>query len=164
MNDKSDLNRRDFHRLTVAAFGGALAGTMAGCGDSKPAAPPAAPKGPSTTSAAPPSGGVDVAATDKEIHVCRGLNSCKGKGADGQNSCAGQGTCATSKHHGCGGENECKGLGGCGDTVAQNECKTKGGCHVPLMAFAWETARKNFELKMKGEDKPVGEAPPEKKK
>lgn len=162
MHDKTDLNRRDFNKLTMAAFGGALAGTMAGCGDGKPAAPPAALKGQSAD-AGPVAGGAEVAATEKDIHVCRGLNSCKGKGADGQNACAGQGTCATAKHHACGGENECKGLGGCGDDVAQNDCKSKGGCHVPLMEFAWEKARKNFELKMKETGKPVGEAPAAKK-
>jgi hypothetical protein len=162
MDDRTDLNRRDFHRLTMAAFGGALAGTMTGCGEDKPAAPATAPKGQSSA-ATDAAAGTEVAASNKEVHLCRGLNSCKGNGADGKNDCAGHGTCATAKHHACGGENECKGLGGCGDDVGQNECKGKGGCHVPLMEFAWEKARKNFEAKMKAADKPFGEAPPAKK-
>ena len=28
-------------------------------------------------------------------HACKGLNSCKGQGADGKNSCKGKGSCAT---------------------------------------------------------------------
>ena len=36
-------------------------------------------------------------ATDpqKPKHACKGLNSCKGQGADGKNSCKGKGSCAT---------------------------------------------------------------------
>ena len=80
-----------------------------------------------------------------EVHLCRGLNECKGQGKDGQNSCRGQGTCATAKEHGCGTQNDCKGLGGCGETVGANDCKGQGGCHVPLMDAAWETLRKKKE-------------------
>ena len=41
--DPQELNRRDFHRLTMAAVGGVLAGTVTGCGgDAPPVAPPKA--------------------------------------------------------------------------------------------------------------------------
>lgn len=163
--DRSDLSRRDFNKLTMAAFGGVLAGAAAGCGEAdkgKPTAPTGSTGGKPADSEK--KSDPDVASADgKEVHLCRGLNTCKGKGADGKNECAGQGECATAKHHACGGDNECKGLGGCGEDVGQNECKTKGGCHVPLMDFAWEKARKRLADKMKAEDKPLGEAPPKKK-
>lgn len=31
----------------------------------------------------------------QEKHACKGLNSCKGKGADGKNDCKGKGSCRT---------------------------------------------------------------------
>ena len=31
----------------------------------------------------------------KEKHACKGLNSCKGQGADGKNDCKGKGSCRT---------------------------------------------------------------------
>lgn len=143
--DQQELNRRDFHRLTMAAFGGALAGTMAGCGEeNKPAAGGGAGK--------------------SEPHGCRGLNACKNQGANGKNDCAGQGTCATKEwHHSCHAANACKGQGGCGDSPLQNECKGKGECSIPLMGPAWETARKHFLEQMEKEGKKVGEAPPKAK-
>src|SRR5258708_2128644 len=128
-----ELDRRDFHKLTTAALGGLAAGTILGC--SKKGAP---------GGMAPSRGGETVPAK-AEIHLCRGLNECKGQGKDGKNTCRGQGTCATAKEHTCGGQNECKGLGGCGETVGANECKEKGGCHVPLMDDAWTTLRKKKE-------------------
>lgn len=36
-----------------------------------------------------------AAASVKEKHACKGLNSCKGKGADGKNECKGKGSCRT---------------------------------------------------------------------
>lgn len=33
----------------------------------------------------------------KEKHACKGMNSCKGQGADGKNACKGHGSCATNK-------------------------------------------------------------------
>ena len=33
--------------------------------------------------------------TAKEKHACKGLNSCKGQGADGKNECKGKGSCRT---------------------------------------------------------------------
>jgi hypothetical protein len=166
--DNPELNRRDFHRLTMAAFGGVVAGTLAGCGDEekKPAATGTSPGGAGaagTAPGAPKTGGEEVAATG-EPHACRGLNACKGQGADGKNDCAGQGACATKAwHHSCSGQNDCKGQGGCGDNPTQNDCKGKGGCHVPLMDSVWDAARKHFEEKMQNDNKAFGAAPQKKK-
>lgn len=140
------LKRREFHRLTAAAFGGLLAGT----------------------------GGIAVAQEKKEEesklkvdpalllaepHVCRGLNTCKGKGQGEQNACAGQGACAVVKEHSCNGENDCKGMGGCGGYPGQNTCKGKGHCAVPLKKETWAIARKQLEHLMADMGKKVGEAP-----
>src|SRR6185369_17683680 len=140
------LDRRDFHKLTSAALGGLAAGSILGCGKSG-GGPAAKPTGDATTLA------------KAEVHLCRGLNDCKGQGKDGQNSCRGQGTCATAKEQSCGGQNECKGLGGCGETVGANECKTHGGCHVPLMESAWETLRKKKETEWAEKKVEAGAAP-----
>lgn len=139
-----ELNRRDFQRLSMAALGGAVAGAELG-----------------------------YAADDKEKeeknpllsdpHVCRGINTCKGKGADKKNACAGQGTCATAKAHSCHGENDCKGQGGCEAKPGENACKGKGKCGVPLSNRAWDKARKRFEELMKKEGKKFGNPPPKKK-
>ena len=77
--DVSKMNRRDFQRLTAAAFGGVVSGVVSGSLMIGPA----------------------IAADDEakslldEPHVCRGLNACKGKGGCGatkaKNACAGQG-------------------------------------------------------------------------
>lgn len=155
----SELNRRTFHRLSIAALGGVVSGALAGCGDPPAVAPPSAGKGGDK----PGESNVDIFASD--VHVCRGLNTCKGKGAEGANECAGQGDCATpSTHHSCGGENECKGQGGCGETAARNSCKGQGKCHVPLMASAWKDARSFFESEMKKANKEFGAAPAKQKK
>jgi hypothetical protein len=141
------LNRRDFSKLTLAALGGAVAGTAMGA--------------------------KALMAEDKEekkeekkkeAHVCRGLNSCKGNGGDGKNACAGQGICATTKGQECGGQNACKNQGGCGETPGENACKGKGKCHVPLIDKAWMTARKRFEDRMKKAKKEFGPAPEKPKK
>jgi len=156
-----ELNRRDFPRLSMAAFGGALAGTMAGCGEEKKPAPaaPAGGAGPGRSQPAGGAGGAEVASTGAE-HGCRGLNACKNQGASGKNDCAGQGTCATASwHHTCGGSNACKGQGGCGENPLQNDCKGQGKCHIPLMEGTWEKAREHFVEQMKKEGKEVGEAP-----
>lgn len=159
MNEQ-ELNRRDFHRLTMAAFGGVVAGTVAGCGGEP--APNSAPELRTADTKAKPA--AEVADVTGEPHACRGLNSCKNQGSSGKNDCAGQGECATkSWEHSCGGENACKGQGGCGANATQNECKGKGGCHVPLMDSVWDKARKHFEEKMKEAGKEVGAAPPKKK-
>ncbi len=155
----SELNRRDFSKLTVAAFGGMLAGTAIGCGggEEKESTPPAT-GGTGSTEGETTDGGTDVAAAEK--HVCRGLNACKGQGADGKNACAGQGTCATAKPHSCHTHNECKGQGGCGETAGKNECAGKGECAVPLMEDTWKKVRAEFEEKRKAAGEPVGAAPP----
>jgi hypothetical protein len=123
-----EIDRRTFHQLTAAALSGIAAGSLAGCGGEKPAAKPA---------------GTATAVAD--VHLCRGLNDCKGRGKGGSNDCRGQGACATAKEHTCSGKNDCKGLGGCGGSEGANDCKGKGGCHVPLMDDAWDKLRKKME-------------------
>lgn len=152
MTDKPQPNRRDFNRLTLAAMGG----LVAGLGQASARADEQDEK----------------KEKKKEVHVCRGLNSCKGNGVevdldgDGKvdpNACAGQGACATAKHITCGGENDCKGQGGCGATPGENDCKGQGHCHVPLMDSAWKKARARFEARMKKDKKEFG-PPPAKEK
>ena len=150
---KSDLNRRDFAKLSAAAFGGMLAGTV-GCGkgDKPPADKPT---------------GDGESLLMKEPHVCRGLNACKGHGScktaandcKGKNACAGQGKCATAKAHECRGMNVCKGQGGCGEKPGENACSEKGACSVPLADDKWAKARAHFEAAMKKAGKNVGSAP-----
>ena len=136
------MNRRDFHRLTVAALGGVLAGAGLASAEDQPK--PKDPKKPLFL---------------QEPHICRGLNTCKGKGKGGKNDCAGQGACATVKAHTCSGDNECRGLGGCGNSPGENACKGKGECGVPMEDKAWAKARKRFEEEMKKVNKKVGSAP-----
>ena len=155
-----NLNRRTFHKLSLAALGGAVSGTLAGCGET-PA--PVTPPTTGTTPAGTPDTGTQVAATAGEGHLCRGLNNCKNQGADGKNACAGQGTCATKEwHNTCGGNNACKGRGGCGENPGLNSCKTEGGCHVPLMDDAWTKVRARMEEKWKKDGKEFGAAPAKK--
>lgn len=150
-------NRRDFHRWSVAAVGGLLAGTVTGCGEKG-----SAPTTPATTTPQVSAKTAD----DLEVHLCRGLNSCKGQGGcggiKGKNECAGHGGCATAERHTCGEQNTCKGLGGCGKNPGENECKGHGGCAVPLMDHAWKKVRAKFEEKMKTANKKFGDAPPAK--
>src|SRR5713226_4985834 len=135
------LSRRDFGKLTMAAFGGMVLGTTlagrAAEGDDKH----------------------DPSLLLGEKHVCRGLNTCKGKAKGGDNSCAGTGNCATAEAHSCKGDNTCKGQGGCGEYPGQNSCKGQGSCDVPLKEKTWKKARKAFEAQMKKAGKTVGEAP-----
>ncbi|QDV53157.1 hypothetical protein [Gimesia fumaroli] len=168
---RPDINRRDFNRLTIAAFGGMVAGSMTGC--QKPAPP--APKTPATDAEAGSStkdehdhdhagdADKDVSLLMKEPHVCRGLNTCKGTYAGVENDCAGLGACATVAEHACAGSNECKGQGGCGTNPGMNSCKGKGSCHIPLMEDAWKLARAEFEKAMEKAGKKVGPAPAAKK-
>ena len=154
---RPELNRRDFNRLTMAALGGMVAGTVAGCGgdDEEPAGGDPVTGGDPQTEA----DGHDVALLMEEPHVCRGLNTCKGKCVGEKNECAGQGTCATVSEHSCHETNECKGQGGCGEYPGQNSCKTKGECAVPLSDKAWATARPAFEEAMQAAGNDVGAAP-----
>src|SRR6266478_524912 len=140
----SDLNRRDFERLALAAFGGMVVGTQL----DRPAGAKDEEENPLLN--------------DK--HVCRGINTCKGKGKDKKNECAGQGICAVAKEHTCHKENECKGQGGCGKSPGENKCKGMGECGVPLSDKTWEKARKRFEELMKKKDKKFGPAPKKPKK
>ena len=57
-----------------------------------------------------------VAADGKlyDVHVCQGLNACKGQDITGSAAKAGEGLCATADPHVCSGQNHCKGQGGCG--------------------------------------------------
>lgn len=171
-----ELTRREFQALSAAALGGLLTGVLAGCGE-PPAVNPAGATGSGAKGTAD-KGAADKGTADKrpgsapeefdmlasEVHVCRGLNTCRGRGLGGENSCAGQGDCATpAAHHDCGGSNECKGQGGCGETAGRNSCQGQGGCHVPVMAYAWTDARKHFEAQMKRAGKEFGAAPAKKK-
>lgn len=97
-------------------------------------------------------------------HVCRGLNTCKAKGGDSKNTCAGKGVCATAEAHTCHAANQCKGQGGCGEHPGENACKAKGACNVPLKPAAWKKARAKFEELMKKDGKEFGPAPEPKKK
>ncbi len=134
------LSRRDFSKLTMAAFGGVLIGSaMSGRAADKKKHNPEL--------------------LTEEPHVCRGLNTCKSKGKGGENACAGQGKCATAEAHSCKGENACKGQGGCGQYPGQNTCKGEGECAVPLKDTVWKRARKAFEEQMAKAGKKVGEAP-----
>jgi hypothetical protein len=140
MFDSRDLSRREFARLSVAALAGLSVGSA-------------------RAFAADDTKKSEKSPLLSDPHVCRGLNTCKGKGADKTNSCAGTGTCATAKSHPCGGSNECKGQGGCGEKPGENACKGQGDCHVPLAKDAWKKARKRFEVLMKADNKTFGKAP-----
>jgi hypothetical protein len=155
------LDRRDFHKLTLAALSGIVAGA-AGCGK-QPSSQPTGTMAPTSEPSSPAA--TDVALSDAEQllldepHVCRGLNTCKGLGRGGDNACAGQGTCASVADHACAGQNECKGQGGCGTNPGFNACKGQGSCHVPLMDEIWSKARAAFEAAMQKSGKTVGPAP-----
>jgi hypothetical protein len=133
----SNLSRRDFGKLSAAALGGALLGSLA----------------------------LSASAADeesrllKEPHVCCGLNTCKGKNGGKDNDCAGTGHCASVKEHGCKGDNQCKGQGGCGEHPGENNCKGMGSCSVPLEAKSWKKARANYEAAMNKAGKKFGAAP-----
>ncbi len=150
-----DINRRDFTKLSMAVFGGMVAGATVGCGKGDQPQPKIIPSSPG------PGPVSDASAQQKELNACRGLNACKGQGKGGDNACAGQGLCATTKAHTCAGQNDCKFQGGCGEKPGANDCKTMGGCHVPLEGKeTWDKARALFEERMRAAGKQVGTAPP----
>jgi hypothetical protein len=164
--NRSDLNRRDFHKLSMAALGGLVTGTMAGCSREQPTPPvdAGAPTGTSAVSSGEaPAAGAELTEAQviltTEPHVCRGLNTCMNKGKSGENACAGQGTCHTANAHTCHYENKCKGQGGCGESYGQNACAMKGECAVPLNDGTWKKARAAFEAAMKAKGNEVGAAP-----
>ena len=115
-----------------------------------------------------------------ELHVCMGLNACKGHGRDGTGEMAGMGECATALHV-CHGSNECRGQGGCGYSGSAAEqakpgnqaCKWNGSCASPIEASrvasdgpykgtsVWKLARKIFETRMYEAGIPFGPSPDE---
>jgi hypothetical protein len=119
------MNSRDLARYLV--LGGVIAGLSAGTSlraDQTKS---------NTLSFNQSSQAVKMADTAKtaDKHACKGLNGCKGMGADGKNACKGQGSCASKEYkHSCAGLNACKGQGAGG----KNECKGKGSCAVPPKA------------------------------
>ena len=137
------VNRREFSKLTMAALGGLVAGVSL-----SHASPLAAAEGDSPLLEGP--------------NVCRGLNHTCANHKNGDNKCAGMGSCATAEAHTCAGENACKGQGGCGEHPGENSCKGKGKCAVPLSDKAWKAARSNFESAMKTAGKKFGPAPAKK--
>jgi hypothetical protein len=173
-----ELNRRDFSKLTIAAFGGVIAGTAIGCGngdgddngggDTSDGGTDGIDVGSGSTDdtgSTDDGGGDPVAATDdslllSEPHVCRGMNACMNKGQSKENACAGKGTCHTlAEGHSCHGENACKGQGGCEETAGRNACDKKGNCNVPLNPDAWKTARAALKAALEEQGKTLGDAP-----
>ena len=114
-----------------------------------------------------------------ELHVCMGLNACKGHDRFGTNECAGMGFCSTAEIHHCRTLNNCRGQGGCGlfgtaeddATPGANECAWQGACAVPIQAerfstqgenkgkSVWVLARKLFEERMKKANRSFGASP-----
>lgn len=114
-----------------------------------------------------------------ELHVCMGLNACKGHDRTGANNCAGTGYCATAQQHNCQTLNNCRGQGGCGlygdalqqSTPGENNCAWQGSCAVPIQAErfstlgnnkgkgTWLLARKKFEARMQQSNRTFGTAP-----
>jgi hypothetical protein len=115
-----------------------------------------------------------------ELHVCQGLNACKGHGLDGSGRLAGMGACATVFHV-CHGANDCRGQGGCGYSgfdaeqavPGAQECRHSGSCASPINVSrvhaagpfrgtsVWKRARKVFEQRMYEAGVPFGPAPGE---
>jgi putative oxidoreductase len=163
--------RREFAKLAAAAAAGLCAGLLIRSGGGPPAKDRAAGQlsgaGNESTkttttneSVPPPPAGTDLALLMAgDPHVCRGLNTCKGKGKDHKNSCAGQGACATAESHACNGLNDCKGQGGCDGTAGINQCKGKGACAVPLKDETWKLARARFEQLAARRHLKIGTAP-----
>ena len=117
--------------------------------------------------------------TSVELHVCMGLNACKGHDRLGTNSCAGTGVCATAAEHSCHTLNNCRGQGGCGlygtpkeqNHPGDNPCAWQGSCAVPINAerfstdgpnqgkSVWVRARAVFEERMTKAGRQFGESP-----
>ncbi len=155
------FTRRDINKLGMAAFGGLMAGSVAGCGgvDQPVQTDETAAPGDAATSDAAATDDTADSTASAEKNLCRGLNSCQNQGASGENACAGQGTCASYAEHLCGGQNECKGQGGCGDEPGLNDCKGEGHCAIPLMSSAWKIVRARLEEDMEAQGMAVGDAP-----
>jgi hypothetical protein len=115
-----------------------------------------------------------------ELHVCRGLNACKGHDVTGKAPMAGMGECATVQHV-CHGEGACRGQGGCGyagtdyeqSQPGEQSCSENGSCASPInesRVFSagpykgksvWKRARALFEARMYAAQVPFGPAPGE---
>ncbi len=161
------------HRIArqAAASTGADAEQSNGCGTSAHSCS----AGGGGSGGTPPSG----AAVARELHVCMGLNACKGHGRDGANACAGTGRCATASVHHCHTLNDCRDQGGCGlygDASEQckpgvNDCAWQGSCAVPIEAerfstegpnagkSTWLLARRLFEERMERSHRTYGPSP-----
>jgi hypothetical protein len=158
----TSTSRRQFNQLAVAAFTGALTGSVLGCSGGQQEKP----ADPKTADATGTPATAETAKTyDENLlllgdpHICRGLNQCKNQGKSKMNECAGRGACATAEKHSCDGLNACKGQGGCGEHPGQNQCKGQGGCAVPLKDKTWQKARAKFEELMAKKNQKVGPAP-----
>ncbi|GAA1905095.1 hypothetical protein [Streptantibioticus ferralitis] len=115
-----------------------------------------------------------------DLHVCMGLNACKGHGHGGTGLMAGMGECATVWHI-CHGANECRGQGGCGYSGSDAEqakpgdqtCRWNGSCASPINesrvhaagpyrgTSVWKRARQIFEHRMFESGIAFGPAPGE---
>jgi len=78
--NQSDLSRREFWKTRIGRPGGTI---HRGCWPSDCRRQKGGEKNPLLS----------------DPHVCRGLNTCKAKGAGKKNSCAGTGQCATAAKH-----------------------------------------------------------------
>jgi hypothetical protein len=116
----------------------------------------------------------------RELHVCMGLNSCKGHDPHGEAPMAGMGSCATVSHV-CHGNNDCRGQGGCGyagsdaeqGKPGEQECRQNGSCASPVNVSrvssagvnkgksVWKLARALFEQRMYEAGVPFGPSPGE---
>jgi hypothetical protein len=180
MSATGSLGRRDFARLSLAAAGGmavgagavawlAMPGETAKVKRGNPGMADESQKNAGTRSGLPePEITRTAEPVEKEkdpvfseIHVCRGLNRCEGKGQSGDNKCAGQGTCATTQAapHECATGNACRGEGGCGEMAGKNQCAGYGEGSVPIVEEEWPRLRREFEQKMRRLKMPFGEAP-----
>jgi hypothetical protein len=113
-----------------------------------------------------------------ELHVCMGLNACKGHDVDGTAPMAGMGKCATAQHV-CHGDNDCRNQGGCGYSGSDLEqskpgdqaCRQNGSCASPINVSrvssagpnkgksVWKLARQIFEARMYDAGVPFGPSP-----
>lgn len=150
---------------TIENVGGSGGGSCSSC--SSPAPTPT----PSTTGA--------TVTVPLELHICMGLNACKGHDRYGTNECAGMGFCATAAQHNCHTLNNCRFQGGCGlygdgeeqSNPGNNNCAGQGSCAVPVQAerystqgknkgkSVWVLARKLFEERMKQANRNFGASP-----
>lgn len=115
-----------------------------------------------------------------ELHVCMGLNACKGHDKNATAPMAGMGECATLQHS-CHENNNCRNQGACGyagDEVEQmnpgnQSCYQHGSCGSPINVSrvssmgpnkgksVWKLARQIFETRMYDAGVPFGPAPGE---